>query len=58
MRMMKTLLSDVLGEHVFAYLDGVIIHNKDPKSHFQVLEVVLLRDQEVGLKAKLTSVNS
>ncbi len=43
----------MLGNHVFAYLDNVIICNKDPESHFATLEAVLLKLKEAGLKAKL-----
>ena len=53
-RMMNTLLSDVLGKNVYAYLDDVIIYNKDPKSHFRTLETVLRKFKEAGLKAKLS----
>ena len=53
-RMMNTLLSDLLGKNVYAYLDDVIIYNKDPDSHFETLEKVLSRLKSAGLKAKLT----
>ncbi len=51
-RMINTLFSDMLGNHVFAYLDDVIICNKDTESHFTTLEAVLLKLKEAGLKAK------
>ncbi len=41
----------MLGNHVFAYPDDVIICNKDPESHFATLEAVL---KEAGLIAKVT----
>ena len=53
-KMMNTLLSDLLGRGVYAYLDDVIIYSKDPESHFQTLENVLSRLKNAGLKAKLT----
>ncbi len=53
-RMINTLFSDMLGNHVFAYLDDLIICNKDPESHFATLEAVLLKLKEAGLKAKVT----
>ncbi len=53
-KMMNTLLSDMLGKNVYAYLDDLIIYNKDPESHFRTLEEVLLRLKNGGLKAKLT----
>ncbi len=40
-RMMNTLLFDMLGRNVYAYLDDVVIYNKDPESHFRTLEEVL-----------------
>ncbi len=49
-RMINTVFSDMLGTHVFAYLDDVIICNKDPESHFATLEAVLLKLKESGLK--------
>ncbi len=53
-RMINTLFSDMFGNHVFAYLDNVIICNKDPESHFATLEAVLLKMKEESLKAKVT----
>ncbi len=42
-RMTNTILPDLLGRNVYAYLDDVIIFNKDPESHFETPEQVLLR---------------
>ncbi|RUM30633.1 MAG: hypothetical protein DSY32_02035 [Aquifex sp.] len=53
-RMINTLFSDMLGQHVYAYLDDVIICSKNPESHFSTLEDVLLKLKGAGLKAKLT----
>ncbi len=53
-RMINTLFSDMLGNHVFAYLDDVTVWNKDPESHFATLEVVLLKLKEESLKPKVT----
>ncbi len=59
-RMINTLFSDMLGNHVFAYLDDVIICNKDPESHFATLEAELLKLKEAKvtkcefLKAKIS----
>ncbi len=53
-RMMNTLLSDMLGKNVYAYLDDVIIYSKDPEFHFRTLEEALLRLKKAGLKTKLT----
>ncbi len=52
--MINTLFLDMLGNHVFVYLDDVIICNKDQKSHFATLEAVLLKLKDAGLKVKLT----
>ncbi len=48
--MMNTLLSDMFGKNVYAYLDDVIIYSKDPEFHFRTLEVVLSRLKNAGLK--------
>ena len=53
-RMMNTLLAGLLGKNVYAYLDDVIVYNRDPKSHFETLEKVLSRLKSTGLKLKLT----
>ncbi len=52
--MMNMILSDFLDKNVYAYLDEVIIFNKDSKSYFDTLVQVLLRLKNAGLKAKLT----
>ncbi len=49
-RMMNTILSDLIGKNVYAYLDDVIKFNKDPESHFTTLMRVFVRLK----KAKLT----
>ncbi len=53
-RMMNTILSDLIGKNVYAYLDDVIIFNKDPESHFATLREVSVRFKNAGLKGKLT----
>ncbi len=53
-RMINTLFSDMLGNHVFAYLDDVLICKKYSESHFATLEAVLLKLKEAGLKAEVT----
>ncbi len=52
--MINTLLSDLTGKDVYAYLDDLIIYSKDGDSHLAKLEAVLLKLREAGLKAKLT----
>ncbi len=52
-RLMNTLLGDLLGKDVFAYLDDLIICSKDADSHFASLEAVLDKLQTGGLKLKL-----
>ncbi len=51
-RIMNTILPDLLGKNVYAYLDDMIIFNKDRESHFETLEQVLLRFKNEGLTAK------
>ncbi len=53
-RMIHTLFSDLIDKGVYAYLDDLIICNKDGDSHLAKLEAVLLKLREAGLKAKLT----
>ncbi len=53
-RMMNTILFDLTGKNVYAYLDDVIIFNKDPETHFGNLMEVFVRLKNAGLKAKLT----
>ncbi len=44
------LFVGMLGNSVFAYLDELIIANKDPETHLKTLQVVLQRLQETDLK--------
>ena len=53
-RLMNTLFSGIIGKHVYAYLDDLIVFSKDLESHFTSLESVLLKLREAGLKAKLS----
>ncbi len=53
-RMINTLFADMLGKHVYAYLDDLIICSKNGDTHLADLEAVLLKLKEAGLKAKLT----
>ena len=53
-RLMNTLFASMIGKHVYAYLDDLIIFSKDVHSHLQHLESVLLRLREAGLKAKVS----
>ncbi len=48
-RLMNTLLGDLLGKDVFAYLDNLIICSKDADAHFASLEAVLDKLRTVGL---------
>ncbi len=50
---MNTLLGDLLGKDVFAYLDDLIICSKDANAHFASLEAVLDKLRTAGLKLKL-----
>ena len=54
MRMMNTLFSDLLGKNVYAYLDDIVVFNKDPESHFKTIEAVLQKLKDAGLKVKLS----
>ncbi len=51
---MNTILLDLIGKNVYAYLDDVIIFNKDPESHITTLKEFFLRLKNAGLKAILT----
>ncbi len=57
-RMMNTIMSDLIGKNVYAYLDDVIIFNKDPESHFTTLMEVFVRLKNAGLKQNLLSLSS
>ncbi len=50
---MNTLLGDLLGKDIFAYLDDLIICSKDTDGHFASLEAVLDKLWTAGLKLKL-----
>ncbi len=51
---MNTLLGDLLGKDVFAYLDDLIICSKGADAHFASLEAVLDKLRTSGLKLKLS----
>ena len=53
-RFINTLFAGIIGKHVYAYLDDLIIFSKDADSHLASLELVLLKLREAGLKAKLS----
>ena len=53
-RLMNTLFAPMLGKHVYAYMDDVIIFSEDIPSHFKHLESVLLKLREAALKVKIT----
>ncbi len=53
-RLMNTLLGELLGKDVFAYLDDLIICSKDADGHFASLEAVLDKLRTTGLKLKLS----
>ena len=42
-RLMNTLFAPLIGENTYAYLDDLILFNKDIESHFATLESVLSR---------------
>ncbi len=52
--LMNTLLGDLVGKDIFAYLDDLIICSKDADSHFASLEAVLDKLRTAGLKLKLS----
>lgn len=52
-RLMDKLFSD-LGEHVFCYLDDILICSPDFDSHVETLRLVLNRLREAGLTIKLS----
>ncbi len=53
-RMITTLLDDLKGKNVFAYLDDIIIASPDEDSHLASLEAVLDRLRTAGLKVRLS----
>lgn len=53
-RLMNSVLSGLLGKHVFCFQDDVIIASKSVPEHFKILSQVLFRFQEAGLKLKLS----
>ncbi len=48
----------MLGKHVFAYLDDIIVAGKNPEKHLANLELVYQRLQAAGLRLKLTKYES
>ncbi len=53
-RLINDVFAGILGKHVFAYLDDIIVTWKNPETHLANLELVFQRLQAVGLKVKLT----
>ncbi len=53
-RMITTLLGDLKGKNIFAYLDDIIIASPDEDSHLACLETLLDRLRTAGLKVKLS----
>ena len=53
-RLMNSVLSGLLGNSVFCYLDDLIIASKDPHEHLATLNQVLSRFSDAGLKLKLS----
>ncbi len=51
---MNNILSDLLGNSVYVYLDDIIRASKDVHANMATLKAILHRLQEVGLKLKLT----
>ncbi len=53
MRLMTTVLSGLIGQSVYCYLDDVIIASKDLNEHLQLITEVLTRFSKAGLTIKL-----
>ena len=53
-RFVNTLFADMIGKNVYAYLDDLILFDRDAESHFSSLKLVLTKLREAGLKAKLS----
>ena len=52
-RIINNVLFDVLGDNVMAYMDDILIHTKDMKSHLERLEQVLKCLQKANIKLKI-----
>ncbi len=52
-RLFNDVFASILGKHVFAYLDDIIVTGKNPETHLGNLELVFQRLQTAGLKVKL-----
>jgi len=53
-RVVNNVLYDLLGDRCMAYLDDIVIYTKTKEEHLQVLERVLNRLVEHGIKLKLS----
>ena len=51
---MNTLFSDMLHKGVLVYLDDILVYSKTEDGHYELLERVLQRLKDAGLKAKVS----
>ena len=51
-RLMETCLGDLNLHWCIIYLDDIVIFSKDPASHLEILEAVIQKLVEAGLKLK------
>ena len=53
-RMMNVVLSEIIGNGCFVYIDDIVIYGRTKEEHDQNLRRVLLRLREYGLRTKLS----
>ncbi len=53
-RLINDVFAGMLGKHVFACLDDIIVTGKNPETHLANLDLVFQRLQAAGLEVKLT----
>ena len=56
-RLMEIAMADLLGSHVWVYIDDLIVHSKDIESHVAKLDAVFNRLSEANLTVKLQKCN-
>ena len=52
-RVINTVLYDILGPRVFAYIDDIILFNKTVDDHLETIRAVMSKLAEAGLKLKI-----
>ena len=53
-RLMNTLFAPLMGKHVYAYLDDLIVFSKNVAEHITSLDLVMQKLRTAGLKVKLS----